>query len=78
MRAHPASEIRQRMPSQFRTDYGDTDVESLKSMQAMLSPDGKLTPESVEAVHQVLSASLEDVRAAKIDLAKTYTNEFIK
>ena len=47
-------------------------------MQAMLSKDGKLTPESAETVRKVLSVSLSDVRTARIDLEKTYTNEFIK
>ena len=53
-----------------------SDLEGLKYMQAMLSPDGRLTPESVAAVRKVLSISLDDVRHATIDLDQTYTNEF--
>jgi NitT/TauT family transport system substrate-binding protein len=78
MRTHPADQIRQRMPPQFRTENAETDLEGLTSMQAMLSKDGKLTPESAETVRKVLSVSLSDVRTARIDLEKTYTNEFIK
>ncbi len=77
MRTHTPEEIRAAMPASFRTDDGQTDVEVLRTAQAMLSVDGKFTPEAVEAVHQVLSTSLESVRNAKIDLGKTYTNELV-
>lgn len=77
MRTHSPAETRERMPAQFRTDDSTADLEGLRATQAMLSPDGKLTPEAAEAVRQVLSVSLDSVRAASIDLSKTYTNEFI-
>ena len=65
------------MPPEFRTDDEDVDVEGLRAVQAMLSPDGKLTPESAAAVRKVLNISLDSVRTASIDLGKTYTNEFV-
>jgi NitT/TauT family transport system substrate-binding protein len=77
MRAHTAEEIRARMPAQFRTEDASTDNEGLQSLKAMLSEDGRLTPESAAMVKKVLSVSLEKVRSADIDLAKTYTNEFV-
>ena len=77
MRSHTPEEIREKMPASFRTEDAQTDVEVLRTAQAMLSVDGKFTPEAVEAVHKVLSTSLESVRNAKIDLSKTYTNELV-
>jgi NitT/TauT family transport system substrate-binding protein len=77
LREHSPEEIRAKMPASFRTDDAATDVEVLRTAQAMLSPDGKFAPDAVEAVHKVLSTSLESVRSAKIDLAKTYTNDLI-
>jgi NitT/TauT family transport system substrate-binding protein len=77
MRSHTPEEIREKMPASFRTEDPATDVEVLRTAQAMLSVDGKFTPEAVEAVHKVLSTSLTAVRDAKIDLGKTYTNELI-
>ena len=65
------------MPASFRTEDAASDVEVLRTAQAMLSVDGKFTPEAVEAVRMVLSTSLAAVRDAKIDLGKTYTNELI-
>lgn len=77
MRSHTPEEIREKMPASFRTEDAAADVEVLRTVQPMLSPDGKFTPEAVEAVHKVLSTSLESVRNAKIDLSKTYTNELV-
>ncbi len=77
MRSHSAEEIRAKMPAQFRTDDQAADIEGLQSLKAMLSEDGRLSPESAEIVRKVLSVSLEKVRSANIDLAKTYTNEFV-
>ncbi len=77
MRAHTPEEIREKMPASFRTEDVQTDVEVLRTAQAMLSVDGKFTAEAVEAVLKVMSTSLPAVRDAKIDLGKTYTNELI-
>lgn len=76
MRSHTPADIRNQMGAQFRSADAATDVESLRYLQGMLSPDGRMTPESAAAVRKVLSISLEDVRNANIDLSKTYTNEF--
>jgi hypothetical protein len=43
----------------------------------MFSPDGTMDLKGAEAVKTLLAGSMEKVRAADIDLSKTYTNEFI-
>jgi NitT/TauT family transport system substrate-binding protein len=77
MRSNTPEQIREKMPLSCTTEDAASDVEVLRTAQAMLSVDGKFTPEAVEAVHKVLSLSLPAVRDAKIDLSKTYTNEMI-
>ncbi len=77
VRTHSPEEIREKMPAAFRTEDAQMDLQVLRTTQGLLSADGKFTPEAVEAVHKVLSASLPAVRDAKIDLGKTYTNELI-
>ncbi len=77
MRTRTPEQIREKMPAAFRTEDAATDLQCLLSMQAMLSRDGKLTPESAAAVQKVLAASLPEVRNASIDLSQTYTNEFV-
>ena len=75
--AQKPEQIRERMPAAFRTDDVEMDLAVLRTLQGLLSSDGRFTPEAVEAVHKVLSTSLESVRNRKIDLSKTYTNELI-
>jgi len=77
MRSHSPQEIRERMPAQFRTEDAAADVDGLRATQAMLSPDGRLTPEAAAIVRKVLSLSIESVRTATIDLDQTYTNQFV-
>ncbi len=77
MRSHTPEEIRSKMPAAFRTEDAASDVEVLGTAQAMLSVDGKFTPEAVDAVLKVMSTSLPAVRDAKIELGKTYTNEMV-
>ncbi len=77
MRSKTPQEIRAKMPAAFRTEDEAADLEGLRSLQAMLSEDGKLSPESAAIVKQVLGVSLEKVRNAPIDVSKTFTNEFV-
>ncbi len=78
MRAHSPEEIRARMPPSFRTDDPETDLQGLRSLQGMLSPDGRITPEAAAAVQQVLRVSLEAVRSRNIDVSTTFTDQFLK
>jgi NitT/TauT family transport system substrate-binding protein len=78
MRSHSPEEIRARMPASFRTEDAQMDFEGLRSLQAMLSPDGRVTAEAAAAVYKVLSASLEAVRTRRIDLEATYTDRFLR
>lgn len=77
MRSQSPEEIRAKMPASFRTEDAAADIEGLRSLKAMLSEDGRLSPESAAAVKKVLSVSLEKVRNANIDLSRTYTNDFV-
>jgi NitT/TauT family transport system substrate-binding protein len=76
LRANSPGQIRDRLPAQFRTENQAVDIAGLEALKAMLSTDGKLSLDTVTAVRKVLSVSIESVRTANIDLAKTFTNEF--
>jgi sulfonate transport system substrate-binding protein len=76
LRANSASQIRDRLPAQFRTDNQAVDIAGLEALKAMLSTDGKLNLDAAAAVRKVLGVSIENVRNANIDLAMTFTNEF--
>lgn len=77
MQAHPAEEIAQRTPASLRGEDEALYVEALKSSMPMFSPDGLMTRDGAEAARALLAASLEKVRDTHIELAKTYTNEFV-
>jgi len=77
LRSHTPEEIRARMPAQFRTGNDAADLEGVRSLQAMLSADGKMSLDGAEAVRKVLAVSLPSLREANLGLAGTFTNEFV-
>jgi NitT/TauT family transport system substrate-binding protein len=77
MQQHSAEEIAEKTPAAFRGDDQALYVAAVKSSMPMFSPDGRMSADGAEAVRQLLAASLDKIRDAKIDLSKTFTNEFI-
>lgn len=77
MRSHSAEEIRQQMPATLRIEDAEIELEGVRSLKNMLSEDGSFTDGGAAAVQKVLATSMEAVRHAHVDLAKTYTNEFL-
>jgi NitT/TauT family transport system substrate-binding protein len=77
MQSHTAQEIADKTPPSFRGDDQTLYTDALKGSMSMYSPDGRMTSEGAEAVRKLLASSTEKVRDARIDLSKTYTNEFI-
>lgn len=75
---HSPREIAEKMPSRFHGGDESTYVEAIEHTMPMFSPDGVMHPEGPQAVKEVLSLSLEEVRRAKFDLKETYTNEFVQ
>jgi NitT/TauT family transport system substrate-binding protein len=77
MRSHSAEEIREKMPATLRIEDAAVELEGVRSLKNMLSEDGLFTADGATLVQKVLATSMENVRNAKIDLSKTYTNEFV-
>ena len=80
MQTHSPSEIAAKAPKEFRGPGSENDAlyaEAIQHSMPMFSPDGVMAADGAEAVHKLLAESVEKVRAAKIDLPRTYTNEFI-
>jgi NitT/TauT family transport system substrate-binding protein len=78
MRSHSPEEIRQAMPPALRIEDAQIELEGVRSLKNMLSEDGLFTGDGAATVQKVLATSMENVRTTKIDLSKTYTNEFLK
>jgi NitT/TauT family transport system substrate-binding protein len=78
MQKHSAEEIADKTPASFRGEDPALYVEALKSSMPMFSPDGVMAADGAESVHTLLTGSIASVRNAHIDMAKTYTNEFVR
>jgi NitT/TauT family transport system substrate-binding protein len=77
MQTHTPQEITAKTPKTFRGEDDALYSEALEHSMPMFSPDGTMAADGAETVHTLLAASMEKVRTAKIDVSKTYTNEFV-
>jgi NitT/TauT family transport system substrate-binding protein len=77
IREHSAEEILAQVPAESRVGDPSAELAAIRAAKPMYSIDGRIRPESAEAVRKVLAGSLPQVRDAKIDLARTYSNEFL-
>jgi NitT/TauT family transport system substrate-binding protein len=74
---HSADEIAKVMPEEYAFGNKAVYVRSIENSLPMYSPDGRLSREGADTAYKVLSAYDPDVRGAKIDVSKTYTNAFV-
>ena len=74
---HTAEEIREKLPEAFRSLDADVDIKILRWSLPMFTTDGRMPKGSPEAWKRFLDATVESVRMAKIDLAATWTNEYL-
>jgi NitT/TauT family transport system substrate-binding protein len=77
IREHSPEEILARVPAEFRVGDPAAEIAAIRLAKPMYSIDGRIKPESPEAVRKVLAGSLERVRNAQVDLSRTYSNEFL-
>jgi hypothetical protein len=49
----------------------------MRAFAPLFSADGRMAADTADSVKRVLSVSLENVRAANLDLTQTYTNSFL-
>jgi len=73
---HSAEEIAAKMPDDYQKDK-PLYVSALKASLPMYTPDGKMPADGPTTVLKVLSAFNPSVKGKHIELAKTYTNEFV-
>ena len=77
--SHSPEEIMAKMPPEsrrHRTKRGY--LEALKNTIPMYSTTGLMDPKGAQAVLEVFSQSSPEVRNAKIDVTKTYTNKYVE
>jgi sulfonate transport system substrate-binding protein len=77
IREHSPEEILAQVPRESRAGDVAAEIAAIKMAKPMYSVDGRIRSDSAEAVCKVLAGSLDRVRGAKIDLTRTFTNQFL-
>jgi NitT/TauT family transport system substrate-binding protein len=67
-----------KMPEETVGKNKDLYLAALKNTIPMYSETGKMDPKGAQAVLDVFSQTSPEVKNAKIDLSKTYTNKFVE
>lgn len=76
---HSAAEIAAQMPADYYGGVGKAAyVTALQNEKDMYSPDGLMPADGPQTVLKVLSSFSPSVKGHQIDLAKTYTDDFVK
>jgi NitT/TauT family transport system substrate-binding protein len=75
---HSAAQITAKMPPDYYAGVGRAQyVKALQAQKAIFSPDGVMPKGGPETVLKVLQSFDPSVKGKKIDLAKTYTTQFV-
>jgi NitT/TauT family transport system substrate-binding protein len=74
---HTPEEIRARLPALSRSEDAAVDIQIIHWGLPALTTDGAMPLGAPEAVKRYLDATVDSVRNAKVDLAATWTNEFL-
>lgn len=75
---HSGAEITAKMPQSFYAADKEGYIKALDDGKKMFTPDGVMPEGGPETVLAVLSAFSKNLQGKKVDLAKTYTTEFVK
>jgi NitT/TauT family transport system substrate-binding protein len=76
VRDRPAAQVRQMIPEAARMSE-KADLQAIQRMQQSISTDGLMSTAAAELVEKFVAVSNPKVRAAHIDTARIYTNEFV-
>jgi len=75
--SHTPEEVMAKMPENLVGPDKAGYLAALKNTIPMYSETGRMDPKGAQAVLDVFSQSSPEVKAAKIDLSKTYTNQYV-
>lgn len=78
IRDHSAAEIADKMPKDYYVGDKALYVQGLADGKAMFTADGKMPANGPETVLKVLQSFSKNVQGKSIDLAKTYTTQFVE
>ncbi|MGH3753870.1 MAG: ABC transporter substrate-binding protein [Pseudonocardiaceae bacterium] len=74
---HSPEEIADKMPPEYAQGSREVYAASIARAKEAYSEDGAMQADSAEAVQAVLAQFIPEVQQADIDLAKTYSNDYL-
>ena len=74
---HSPEQILEKLPDRFRSPEPAIDLKIIRWGLASYTPDGKMPPGASEGMKRLIEFTIPSVRDAKIDLASTWTNDFL-
>jgi NitT/TauT family transport system substrate-binding protein len=77
MNSHSPEEIAAAMPKDYYAGELDLYIQGLREGRAQYSPDGMMPAGAAESVLKVLTSFSPNLQGKTIDLAKTYTTDFV-
>lgn len=77
MAGHTAAEIREALPKEVRAADARADVEAIRGMLPTLDTTGRLDLVAARTVCRVVGESVESVRNARIDPARTFVSGYV-
>ncbi|MFJ6081589.1 ABC transporter substrate-binding protein [Streptomyces sp. NPDC092369] len=78
MSTHSASQIADKMPADYSQGNSVLYAKAIQSTLPMFTKDGVMPENGPETVEKVLKAFNPNIKNAKVDLAKTFTTEFVE
>ncbi len=77
LQTHNASQVAEQMPEDYYVGDKPLYLKALAASMNMFNPTGMMPPDGPSTVLKVLSTFNKDLDPSKIDLKKTYTDEFV-
>ena len=75
--AHPPEDLLDKLPTELRSADRSMDIEILRWGMESYTADGQMPPGAPEVMLRYVQATIPAVRDAKIDLAASWTNQFL-
>ncbi len=77
IQSHSAEELFDAIPAGYTSGDREDDLAVMRGERRLYSPDGLMPPGAPQTILEALGRTQEALRTAMIDLATTYTNEFV-
>ncbi|GAA5160828.1 ABC transporter substrate-binding protein [Pseudonocardia eucalypti] len=75
--SHSGAEVAAKMPPEYSAGDAAIYAQAIEAAKSAFSPDGRISPEGAEAVYGVLRQFTPEIANAKIDVSKTFTNDYV-